>query len=330
MERLSRFILILILFCQSLEARKTCFNVGGIICPVFTPVDSDGVLNLNVIPQYAQYLQDQGVDGILVAGTAGEGPTVNVTDMKHLIDAWLSVSRSLNLSVIIQVGGRPLPDAQKLAAYSEEAGADAIMTIPELYYKPKTAKQLVYFMQDVARYAPETPILYYHVPSYSDVDGLDMVEFWRLATQRIPTFKGIKSAVFETSLMLQDKVMDDQKIFVANSLYLAPAVLMGFRDIIIIEINLFPNLIEEVVSNGSRGYTKTAISKYRRMRELRSVITKEGGTISSFKEAMPLVSGIDVGSIRPPETRLTTDQVIRLEERLRDADVDIVKSEFQN
>lgn len=49
-----------------------------------------------------------------MAGTAGEGPTVNVTDMKHLIDAWINVSKSLNLSVIIQLGGRPLPDVQKL------------------------------------------------------------------------------------------------------------------------------------------------------------------------------------------------------------------------
>ncbi|XP_035449666.2 N-acetylneuraminate lyase-like [Spodoptera frugiperda] len=330
MERLSHFVLIFCVFCQSLEALKMCSNIGGIIAPVFTPVDSDGVVNLSVIPQYAQYLQDQGVDGILVAGTAGEGPTVNVTDMKHLIDAWINVSKSLNLSVIIQLGGRPLPDVQKLAAYSEQAGADAIMTLPELYYKPTTARQLVYFMQEVARYAPETPILYYHIPSYTDVDGLDMVEFWRLATQRIPTFLGIKSAVFETSLMLQDKVKDDQKIFIADSLYLAPAVLMGFRDIIMIEINLFPTLVEEVVSNGSRGYTKTAISKYRRMRELRSIITKEGGSISALKEAMPLVSGIDVGSIRPPEIRLTTDQVIRLEQRIRNADVDIVNSEFQD
>ncbi|CAH0690312.1 unnamed protein product [Spodoptera exigua] len=248
--------------------------------------------------------------------------------MEHLIDAWLSVSRSLNLSVIIQVGGRPLPDAQRLAAHAEEAGADAIMTIPELYYKPKTAKQLVDYVQDVALYAPETPILYYHVPAYSDVNGLDMVEFWRLATQRIPTFKGIKSAVFETSLLLQDEVMDDQKIFIANSLYLAPAVLMGFRDIIIIEINLFPTLIEEIISNGSYGYTTTAITKYRKMRDLRSIITKEGLPTSAIKAAMPMVTGIDVGPIRRPQNRLTTDQVIRLEQRLRDADVDIVNSEL--
>lgn len=45
------------------------------------------------------------------------------------------------------------------------------MTLPELYFKPKTPEQLVGYLERVATAAPSLPLLYYHFPMMSGVDG---------------------------------------------------------------------------------------------------------------------------------------------------------------
>lgn len=46
----------------------------------------------------------------------------------------------------------------------------AILTLPELYYRPKTVDELVDYVELISRVAPNTPILYYHHPKNSNVE----------------------------------------------------------------------------------------------------------------------------------------------------------------
>lgn len=51
-----------------------------------------------------------------MAGTTGEGPTLNVKERKLLLEAWMRESKSTDLKVIAQVGGAPLPDVLELVS----------------------------------------------------------------------------------------------------------------------------------------------------------------------------------------------------------------------
>ena len=57
------------------------------------------------------------------------------------------------------------------AAHAESLGSDALLCLPELFNKPQTVDELVQYLTYVAEAAPKTPLLYYHMPSYTGVNG---------------------------------------------------------------------------------------------------------------------------------------------------------------
>jgi hypothetical protein len=57
------------------------------------------------------------------------------------------------------------------AEHAESLGSDALLCLPELFNKPQTVDELVRYLKYVAQAAPKTPLLYYHIPSYTGVNG---------------------------------------------------------------------------------------------------------------------------------------------------------------
>ncbi|CAH1637867.1 unnamed protein product [Spodoptera littoralis] len=318
-----------VLFWPTSEAVEPCFEVGGLIAPVFTPVYEDGSLRVDIVPQYAQYLKDNGVDGVLVAATTGEGPNLNVSENKLLLDAWMEAAPPLDLKVISSIGAVPFSDTLEMAVYSEKIGVDAIMALPEVFYKPRAVDDLVYYMELIAEAAPETPLLYDDYPRYTGV-YVNMVDFVRAATERITTFQGVKSDVFDNVLLLRNKLIKDQKLYAGDSFYLAPDALLGYDNYVMVELNIFPKEIRDIIADGDAIDRPRTLSRYERLRGLSDIILMEGNTIAAYKEAMKLVTGIDVGPVRPPQRALTEEQKYRLESRLRAYDIDIVYSTIED
>ncbi|KAF9806884.1 hypothetical protein SFRURICE_005841 [Spodoptera frugiperda] len=96
---------------------------------------------------------------VSVSGTTGEGMLLKVEERKSLLEAWVSVARPAQMKVIAQVGGGPLPDVLELAKHAEKLNVDGIMTLPELYYKPRTVDQLISYLQTVSAAAPTLPLI---------------------------------------------------------------------------------------------------------------------------------------------------------------------------
>ncbi|XP_075983184.1 uncharacterized protein LOC142981273 [Anticarsia gemmatalis] len=303
------FSYLAVLPSQVLITASVNLTISGVYPPVFTPLDFYGELNLDIIPDYAQFIKENGLDGVLLSGTAGEGPKFTVCERKRLIEAWINAARPLGLGVMVQIGGTVLPDVQELARRSEELGVDAILTLPELYYKPDTADKLTYFMKCVADVAPNTPLLLYVIPQKTNVN-VDMEEFLELATEEIPSFKGFKIEDFVTALQLQKKVKGDQKIFVADSTVLAAAVFMGFENFIMTEINVFPELVKGIIDSGKQGDLETTRYLYEQLQDYKNAIESQANNtkLAAIKEAMTVVTGITVGPIRDPEPHLTEEQ----------------------
>jgi N-acetylneuraminate lyase len=57
------------------------------------------------------------------------------------------------------------------AAHAESLGSDGLLCLPELFNKPHTVDELVKYLKYVGHAAPKTPLLYYHIPSYTGVNG---------------------------------------------------------------------------------------------------------------------------------------------------------------
>lgn len=110
------------------------------------------------------------VSGVLVNGVVGEGPMMRVRERKANCEYWLRAAVRHNLMILVQVGGAPLPDVLSLAAHAEEMQVSGVVSLPELFYRPRNVDQLVGYCQHVASRCHTRPFFYYHVPSMTGVD----------------------------------------------------------------------------------------------------------------------------------------------------------------
>ncbi|XP_031769529.2 N-acetylneuraminate lyase-like [Galleria mellonella] len=298
-------------------------DIKGVLAPVFTPVDDDGLLNTRVIPEYARFLNKHGIKGILVGGTTGEAVTLTLDERKDVLQTWIKEAQQFNIKVIAQVGGVPFPEVLAMTMYAEMTGANCIMTLPELFFKPKTCEQLVSYLELVAQAAPSLPLLYYHFPQMTGVD-LNMKDLFDMATSKIPNFKGIK-ADFEVAKEFAN-LADDQRIFIANHHLLLPTV-YGLDSSIATVTNIFPDVVQDLVKLMKAGDDLRSAALQRKLDELVSGITAQGDFVPTMKAAMQLVTGIKVGPPRLPQIPLSDTSVARIADHLKNCGLSLAVSE---
>ncbi|XP_072929726.1 N-acetylneuraminate lyase-like isoform X2 [Epargyreus clarus] len=295
------------------------FNMHGIIAAAFTPFHQDGRVNLEPIPAYAKYLVNNGIKNILVGGTTGEFVSLNVEEKKTVLDVWMKEAKALQFKVMVHVGGAPLPYVLEMAKYAEQVKVDAILTLPELYFKPKNAEELVDYLHVVANAAPSTPLVYYNNPGMSGV-VVDYPAFYKLAVAKIPTFMGIK-ADLPTANQLADLLSDGRKIYITNHV-LAPSVLMGHDSSIATVSAMFPRLVVDVVEASLAGDLEKARTLQSKLNVLVNTIATEGKFppncfVPSMKAAMEYVTGIKVGPPRLPQRPIDDECKNRIQQKMK-------------
>lgn len=173
----------------------------GLMAAPFTPFDRKGNLNLEVVPAYVEKLVNDGVRGIFVCGSNGEGPNMTMDERMQAAKAFCEASAS-RLKVFVHVGHHSIRESQKLAEHAEQIGADAISSVSAFYFKPKSESQLMDALADLAAAAPSLPFYYYHIPHLTGVN-MNMQEVLTLGKEKMPTFAGVKytaSTLYEYQL----------------------------------------------------------------------------------------------------------------------------------
>ncbi|GAA0560618.1 dihydrodipicolinate synthase family protein [Chitinophaga japonensis] len=165
-------------------------RIEGLVAAIFTPFNENGSLNLAMAPILVEQLVNDGLTGIFVCGTNGEGPNMTIEERMEVAAAFVKAADK-KLKVMVHVGHPTIAESQKLAAHAAQIGADAISAVAAFYFKPVSVGNLVNSMAAIAGAAPELPFYYYHIPVLTGV-GMDMLEFLRLSEHVIPNLAGIK------------------------------------------------------------------------------------------------------------------------------------------
>jgi len=165
-------------------------KINGIVAATFAAYQADGSLNLTIIPQLVDKLVADGVAGVYICGTNGEGPNMTVEERMAIAEAYVKAANK-RILVLVHVGHTSIKECKKLAAHAAQIGADAFSSVAAFYFKPTSVQNLVDCMAEIASAAPELPFYYYHMPTLTGV-GMDMVEFLSIGEQKIPNLAGIK------------------------------------------------------------------------------------------------------------------------------------------
>ena len=166
------------------------YHLRGLIAATFTPMHTDGTLNLGQIEPMVEHLLGSGVAGLYVCGTTGEGPSLSTDEREAVAEAHVAAARG-RIPVVVQVGHTSLPEACRLAAHAQAVGADAVSAIAPWYFKPASVDVLVDCLNPIAAAAPDLPFYYYHLPALTGMD-FDMLHLLRVAPEHLPTLAGIK------------------------------------------------------------------------------------------------------------------------------------------
>ncbi|MDB5111637.1 MAG: N-acetylneuraminate lyase [Mucilaginibacter sp.] len=181
-------------------------KIKGIVAATFAAYKSNGSLNNDIIPALVDKLVAEGISGVFICGTNGEGPNMTVEERMSVAEAYVKASRK-RILVLVHVGHTSIAECKKLAAHAAAIGADAFSSVAAFYFKPTSVQNLVDCMAEIASAAPALPFYYYHMPNLTGV-GMDMVEFLKLGEKSIPNLAGIKytaSTLYEYQACLNYK-----------------------------------------------------------------------------------------------------------------------------
>ncbi|NJP04788.1 MAG: dihydrodipicolinate synthase family protein [Chloroflexaceae bacterium] len=140
-----------------------------VICAMVTPFNScNGPIDHAWVPLQLRFLQHQGIDGVLILGTTGEGGSLGLEERKQLIDTVME--HRGDLSVLVSSGSSVLTETIELSRYALERGADALLLIPPFYFRNVAEHGVLQYYRAVCDAFPaQARLLLYHVPQISGI-----------------------------------------------------------------------------------------------------------------------------------------------------------------
>jgi 4-hydroxy-tetrahydrodipicolinate synthase len=136
--------------------------LGEVLTAIVTPFNADGSVNLDKFRELAIYLVDHGSDGIVVAGTTGESPTLSDDEKLELFAAAVEAVGS-RASVVAGTGTNDTRHSAHLTERANELDVDGFLVVTPYYSKPPQ-RAIMRHVQEIAAHT-EKPIVVYNIPS---------------------------------------------------------------------------------------------------------------------------------------------------------------------
>jgi 4-hydroxy-tetrahydrodipicolinate synthase len=136
--------------------------LGGVLTAIVTPFREDGAVDLDAFQRLCAHLVDHGSEGVVVAGTTGESPTLGDHERLELVAAAVEAVGE-RASVVAGTGTASTAHSVELTERAHALGADAFLVVTPYYNKPPQAGIVAHF-EAVAR-ATDRPVVAYNIPS---------------------------------------------------------------------------------------------------------------------------------------------------------------------
>jgi len=287
----------------------------GSLVAIVTPMKEDGELDLDAFRRLIDWHVAEGTDGIVVVGTTGESPTVDVDEHRLLIRTTVE-HVAKRVAVVAGTGANSTREAIELAAYAKQAGADMSLTVVPYYNKP-TQEGLYRHFRAIAE-AVDMPHIVYNVPGRTVAD-LQNDTVLRLA--EVPHIVGIKDATanLERGSDLLRRKPADFAVYSGDDATGLALMLLGGQGVISVTANVAPRLMHELCVAALKGDTKRAREINNRLLPLHRELFCEANPIP-VKWAVQQM-GLIGGGIRLPLTPLSESYHETVRRALRHAGI---------
>ena len=229
----------------------------GSLVAIATPMHPGGALDLDALRALIDWHVAEGTAGIVIVGTTGESPTVDVDEHRLLIRTTVEHVAG-RIAVIAGTGANSTAEAIALTRYAKEVGADSCLSVVPYYNKP-TQEGLYRHFATIADVG--LPVILYNVPGRTVAD-LANETIVRLAD--VANVVGLKDATSDLARFsellraLNANGRREFAIYSGDDIVALPLILMGGHGVISVTANVAPKLMSEMCRAALAGELATA------------------------------------------------------------------------
>ena len=291
-------------------------KIKGLINAPFTPFHENGEVNYERIEIYAGMLVKNGLTGVFINGSSGEGYLLTEEERMSLAEKWMAACPP-GFKVIVHVGSTCVKMSRQLAEHAQSIGAWGIGAMASPFPKAGRVEELVQYCEEIASGAPLLPFYFYHIPVLSGV-YLPMLPFLQSVDGRIPNFAGIKYTYESLLEYNQCRRYQNNKFDMLHGQdeTILPALAMGgAQGGICGTSNYNGRVLTGIIEAWDRGDLESARELQNFAQDVIDIIGRYRGNIVAGKRIMKLI-GLDLGPNRIPFRSIAPDEEIAMKSEL--------------
>ncbi|MCC8145850.1 MAG: dihydrodipicolinate synthase family protein, partial [Bacteroidales bacterium] len=286
----------------------------------FTPFNEHNNINYDIIRPYASFLAKNGLKGVFINGSSGEGYLLTEEERTLLTEKWIESSPS-GFKVIVHVGSTCVKMSQRLAEHAQKAGAWGIGAMASPFPKVFRIEELVKYCEAIASYAPELPFYFYHIPTLNGV-FLPMLDLLKAVDERIPNFAGIKytfESLYEYNQCMLYKNGKFDMLHGQDETILPALAMGGAQGGIGGTTNYNGKVLSGIIDAWNNGDLEKARELQNFAQKVINIICNYRGNIVGGKRIMKLI-GLDMGLNRIPYQNMTDTEEREMKKELKAID----------
>jgi 4-hydroxy-tetrahydrodipicolinate synthase len=276
--------------------------IKGSLVAIVSPMHEDGALDLDAFRKLIDWHVAEGSAGIVVVGTTGESPTVDVEE--HITLVRVAVEHAAGrIPIVAGTGGNSTREAIELTEHARDAGAHATLQVVPYYNKPTQEGMYQHFRAVAEKVG--LPVILYNVPGRTAAD-LSNETTLRLA--QLPGIVGLKDATGDMprAAALLAALPEDFAVYSGNDDSALALMSLGGHGVISVSANVAPGPVARMCALALAGDWRGALAIHRRLLPLHLDHFVEANPIP-VKWALAEMGRIGHG-IRLPLTPLSPNQ----------------------
>jgi len=293
-------------------------EIGRLLTAMVTPFDSNGAVDYAQAKRLALALLDSGSDGVVLAGTTGESPTLTRDEKMRLFSEVKDAVRSRGV-VIAGTGTYNTAESVELSREAERLGVDAVLlTCP--YYSRPTQEGLYRHFETIAR-AVSLPCIMYNIPSRTSVN---MTAETQVRLSQIDNILGVKESSGDLAQIAQivDEAREGFLVWSGDDQMTLPILGVGGYGVISVVAHLAGAQMRAIVQSYLDGSVEEAARIHRRLLPLMTVLLSAAGNPPGVKHALN-GAGFNVGAPRLPLVEPDADAGDRIMAEVRRQRIDL-------
>jgi 4-hydroxy-tetrahydrodipicolinate synthase len=278
---------------------------GRVLSAMVTPLADDGTIDLAGAQELAASLVDRGAhDGLVVAGTTGESPTITDAEQRAVLEAVLD-SVGDRATVIAGVGTNDTAHSIEKARDAERIGAHGLLVVTPYYNKPPQAGLLAHFT--AVADATDLPVMLYDIPPRSVVP-IEVETLVRAAEH--PKIVAVKDAKGDLGAVAWTLARTDLAYYSGEDMLNLPLLALGAVGVVSVVGHLVGPRLAELIGAVESGDLVKARAVNESLLPVYTGIFRTQGVI--LVKAALRELGLPAGPVRPPLVDATPEQLEQL------------------